>query len=31
MRKMPGVVLIDRTGRPDTDIAREIVADLEPG
>ena len=29
MRKMPGVVLIDRAGRPDRDVAREIVTDLE--
>jgi tRNA dimethylallyltransferase len=30
MRKMPGITLIDRTGRTDGDVARQIVADLEP-
>ena len=31
MRKMPGVVLIDRTGRSDHDLARRIVAELDSG
>jgi tRNA dimethylallyltransferase len=31
MRKLPGVVLIDRAGRPDRDVARQIVTDLESG
>jgi tRNA dimethylallyltransferase len=31
MRKMPGVSAIDRTGRSDRDVARQIVADLESG
>jgi len=29
MRKMPGVRLIDRTGRDDSDLAEEIVAELD--
>ena len=29
MRKMEGVELIDRTGRDDSDVAREIVASLD--
>jgi tRNA dimethylallyltransferase len=29
MRKMPGVRLIDRTGRDDSDLADEIVAGLD--
>jgi tRNA dimethylallyltransferase len=28
MRKMPGVEVIDRTGRSDPDVAREVVARL---
>jgi tRNA dimethylallyltransferase len=29
MRKMPGVMLIDRTGRSDEDVAAEVVAALD--
>src|ERR671923_83542 len=31
MRKMAGVVLIDRTGRSESEVARQIVEDLESG
>jgi tRNA dimethylallyltransferase len=30
MRKMPGIRLIDRSGRTDLDIARQVVGMLEP-
>jgi tRNA dimethylallyltransferase len=30
MRKMPGVRLIDRSGRTDSDVARQVVGMLEP-
>jgi tRNA dimethylallyltransferase len=31
MRKMPGVVLIDRTGQSDEDVAAEVAAALDTG